>query len=65
MTKSIRSFKLYDQYDVVIRRLDGDTKGIGFWAAVDAARWMVAHASKMQLTNAQVAKLRGYLRYEP
>jgi len=36
MAKSIRSFPKEKRAEVIARRLKGETKGLGYWAAVDA-----------------------------
>ena len=37
MSRSIRSFADERRKDAVLRRLRNKTKGLGFWAAMDAA----------------------------
>jgi len=40
MTKAIRSYPRHEQARVVSRRLSKDTKGCGYWAAVDYQKWL-------------------------
>jgi len=35
MSKPIRSYPQSDQFKVAKRRIDSNTKGLGYWAAVD------------------------------
>jgi len=38
MSKSLRSYPLGSRKDVVLERLKSRTHGLGFWAAIDAAK---------------------------
>lgn len=38
MSRSIRSFPAEQRKQAVLRRLRSGSKGIGFWAAIDAAK---------------------------
>lgn len=42
MARSIRSYDPKDRSAVISRRLKSDTKGLGYWAAVDAQRQLRA-----------------------
>lgn len=54
MTKSLSSIPNNEKRDTILRRLLSRTKGIGFWAAMDARRY--ARISDAELGNPSAQK---------
>lgn len=52
MSKSLRSIKSKDEkIATIVRRLKSNTKGLGYWAAVDAAKYFGIKAERNETNH--------------
>lgn len=51
MTKALRNIKKEDQQKAIERRIASNTKGLGYWAAVDAKKKIEKKNTSKQIYN--------------
>lgn len=59
MSKSLRSMSEFERKAAIARRLASNTKGLGYWAAVDAQARLTKRAADAAKAAAQEVKSKG------
>ena len=65
MSKSLRSIPESERMTAIARRLASNTKGLGYWSAVDAQARLIKRALDKAKASAQCVKSDGKVSQEP